>query len=189
MYTEQEMKDFFQNIIDQVSTLSTQASRVDGLEQRVRELTQRLDELSTTNYNLQHEVAEVNRRLVSTEDQLNSTRRDYENEMAVTRNLRDVITGRDSKVQEVETNLETERQAHRVTLSERDDARHHAVELDEQVTSFRTNYHQANERANEWERKAHEFERQAADYKQQLDKIQSLLNPLRVVSGDVQSVG
>ena len=189
MYSETEMKEFFQNIIDQVATLSSQAARVDGLEQRINELSQRVNELTTTNYNLQQQVAEVNGKLVRTEDQLNATRRDYENEMAVTHNLRDVLVSRDNKVMEVEQNLSTERDAHKITLSERDDARHHAVELDEQVSSFRNKLQDAEASLSEWRDRAYKAEAQVTDYKQQLDKINSLLNPLRVVSGDVASNG
>lgn len=187
MYSETEMKEFFQNIIDQVATLSSQAAKVDGLEQRILNMSDRLRDLEETNRNLQQQVHEVNSKLVHTEDQLNATRRDYESEMAVTRNLRDVITGRDSKVQEVESNLETERDAHKITLSERDDARRAAGEFEQKVHSFRDELDRTQVDLQEWRDRAYKAEAQVTDYKQQLDKINSLLNPLRVVSQDVAS--
>ena len=188
MYTESDMKVFFQNIIDQVSTLSTQAARVEGLEQRINELSESIQRLRDDNRSLEASLAQAHDKVNALGRDLEQTTQELSNERAVTQNLREVLVSRDSKVQELEHNNQVERDAHKVTLSERDDARRRGEELDREVQSFREKLEHTEADLQGWRDRAYKAEAEAADYKQQLDKINSLLNP-HVPSRDFQVVG
>jgi chromosome segregation ATPase len=189
MYSEQEMKDFFQNVVDQVATLSTQASKVDGLEQRIIVMSERLHNLEQANAQLQHDLVQSNNVIRETQTRLEASQRDFDNERAVTASLRDVITGRDNKVQELEQHNQVERDAHKVTLSERDDARRRGEELETQVNSFRVSLEDTIKERDEWKEKCLRAEAEVTDLKQKLDRVSAILSPLRAISGDVQAVG
>lgn len=185
--TETQVKEYLQQAIDYVAQVSTQASRVEGLEQRVNELTQRLNDLQTQNYDLQNQVTSANNSNQVMQQELDSVRQSLDNERAVTQSLRDTIVGRDTKVAEVEHNLSTERDAHRLTVSERDDARRRGDELDQQVSSFRTQLENTSRERDEWRQNCITAQAEVTDLKQKLDRVQSILSPLRAISGDGQS--
>jgi chromosome segregation ATPase len=189
MYSEQQMKEFFQNIVDQVATLSTQAEKVQGLEQRILNMSDRLRELEEQNRQTVQELHDTQSALSRVQRDLEVTQQDLHSERAVIASLRETIVQRDAGVQNLEQGLRSEQDAHKITTSERDDARRRGEELTEQVNSFRTQLEHAKEVSQGWQERAYKAEAEAAEYKQQLDKINSLINPLRVVSGDVQASG
>jgi len=189
MYSEQDMREFFQNVIDQVATLSTQANKVQGLEQRIIELSQRFDELQRTNVELQNQVQAANNTISVLNNELDGVKRDFDNERAVTTSLRDTLVQRDEKVVQSEQMFRSEQDAHKITTSERDDARRHATELGEQANSFRNELEDVRRERTEWKDKYVQKEAEVNDLKQKLDRVNSILNPLRAISGDVQAVG
>jgi archaellum component FlaC len=140
MYSENDMKEFFQNVIDQVATLSTQASKVEGLEQRVQDMYNRLNELEQTNRELQEKLAQANATLDRVHNELDGTRREFDNERAVTQSLRETIVQGDQRVVSVEQSFRQEQEAHRITISERDDARQKASEQEDSLARAYTQY-------------------------------------------------
>lgn len=186
MPTEHEMREFFQSVVDQVATLSTQAARVEGLEQRINELNQRMNELVEQNGQLQRDLSQANDTIRTVQGQYEAVQQSLDNEKAVTANLRDVLVQRDTKVQELDGNLSAERDAHRITLSERDDARKHGEELTLQVESFRNELQTVRQDRDTWQHRAMELEAEVHDLKQRLDRVNSILNPPRPVSQDAQ---
>jgi len=189
MYSEQDMKEFFQNVVDQVATLSTQASKVQGLEQRIIELSQRFDELQQRNRDLESELVNTRSQVSQLEVQVSSTNQSLENERAVTASLRETIVQRDAGVHMLEQSFRSEQDAHKITTSERDDARRHATELGEQANSFRNELEDTRRERTEWKDKYVQSQAEVNDLKQKLDRVNSILNPLRAISGDVQAVG
>lgn len=189
MYSEHDMKEFFQNVIDQVATLSTQASKVEGLEQRVQELFNRLNELETENRRLNHELNQTKESLGRAIDEADNTRRDFDNERAVTQSLRETIVQGDQRVVTVEQSFRQEQESHKITTSERDDARRKANELEEHVSHVYNELAEVKNDRDTWRNLAVEHEKEVNDLKQKLDRVNSILNPLRVLSGDVQATG
>ena len=189
MYSENDMKEFFQNIVDQVATLSTQAARVSGLEQRITELSDRLNNLEQVNRQLQSDLGEARELVQKLVHEKAVTTGHLENEKAVTQALRETITQRDAGVVALETSFRQEQEAHRITTSERDDARQRNQELEQSLASSKQSYDDVFHDRDNWRQKFWDMEKEAAQVKQQLDKINSVLNPLRVVSGDVQAIG
>jgi chromosome segregation ATPase len=185
MYSEQEMKEFFQNIVDQVATLSTQANKVEGLEMRIATMVDRLNQLEEDNRGLQRGLQEANAKVNEVQGMLSSTQVSLDNERAVSQSLRETIVQRDAGVQQLESSFRQEQDAHKITTSERDDARTKVNELQEEVERVHSNYNNLSTERDEWRTKAYEAERENSQLKQQLDKINSVLNPLRVVSQDV----
>lgn len=185
MYSEHDMKEFFQNIVDQVATLSTQASKVQGLEQRIIELSQRFDELVETNRQLNVQLNETASKLNETQNMLSTTQSMLEAERAVTQALRETIIQRDAGVVQLEQSFRQEQDAHKITTSERDDARHKVQELEHELETHKTWLVETQVDRDHWRGKTSELESENAKLRQQLEKINSVLNPLRVVSADV----
>jgi chromosome segregation ATPase len=184
---ESEMKEFFQRVIDSVAELSTQAAKVEGLTDQVRELTERVNQFELDNRTLMSQVNEANRKAEEFQAQLNGTQSSLDNERAVTAALRQTIVERDAGVQSLEQSFRNEQDAHKITTSERDDARQRVRELEQSLESSKQSYDDVFHDRDNWRQKFWEAEKEAANVKQQLDKIQSVLNPLRVVSQDVAS--
>jgi chromosome segregation ATPase len=183
--SENEMKEFFQRLIDSVAELSTQASRVEGLSQQVQQLSERLNNLEQENHNLKSQISDANNVVARLEHEMATTHGQLENEKAVTQSLRETIIQRDAGVQSLEQSFRQEQDTHKITTSERDDARTKIVELEGSLNQAYDNVRSLTEDRNTWRNLATDHERELNQVKEQLGKIQSLLNPLRVVSSDV----
>lgn len=177
MFSEAEMKEYFQRIIDQVSTLSTQAARVEGLEARINELAEKVRAVSEENANLLNRLQTAEAKSYDVQQSLDTVQHQLDIERGVSQSLRDTIVGRDTKVAEVETNLGQERDAHRVTLSERDDARRHVTELEGHVNSFRDQLGTTRQERDQWQAKAEDLERQVTDLNRTVERIKAVFNP------------
>jgi chromosome segregation ATPase len=184
---ESEMKEFFQRVIDSVAELSTQANRVEGLVEQVQRLTERLNDLEQRNHDLAAQISDANSTVARMETEIVSTRNQLDNEKAVTQALRQTIVERDSGVQSLEQSFRNEQDAHKLTTGERDDARTKISELERELQDTHNSLNELYVNRDEWRAKALESEGQNVSLKQQLDKINSVLNPLRIISGDVQS--
>jgi len=182
---ESEMREFFQRVIDSVAELSTQANRVEGLTQQVNDLGERLNQLEQTNRELNAHANETASKLNETMNMLATAQSMLESERAVTNALRETIIQRDAGVVQLEQSFRQEQDAHKLTTSERDDARQKIQELEFDVERFRTMWNEATVDRDYWRGKASELESTNAKLQQQLGQIQSVLNPLRIVSGDV----
>jgi len=177
MPTEQEMKEFFQSVIDNVATLSTQANRVEGLERQVNELYERIRGLEADNQSLRQELNQANSRGAEVQDMLQRTQESLDAERNVTQGLRDTLIQRDSKVQATEHERDDERQAHRITTSERDDARQKISELDSQVSNLRESFASVSSERDHFRDEASKLERENVELRQRIDRINSVLNP------------
>ena len=174
---EDTMKQFFQQVVDHVAQLSTQAQRVEGLEQRINELSDRLRQVEDENRNLRHELSQANSRNADVQDMLQRTQESLDSERNVIGGLRDTLIQRDSKVQEVENTLASERDAHRITTSERDDARVKIEELDREVNHFRETTASLSSERDHFREEANRLEKENVELRQRLDRINSVLNP------------
>lgn len=183
--SETEMKEFFQRLIDSVAELSTQASKVEGLSQQVQQLTDRLNTLEHDNYTLKAELNEAKETVVNVQREVDTTRSHLDQEKAVTAALRETITQRDAGVVALENSFRQEQDAHKITTSERDDARQKVYELESTVEGFRSNLNSITEDRNTWRNLATDHERELSQVKAQLESINKLLNPMRLVSSDV----
>lgn len=183
--SETEMREFFQRLIDTVADLSTQASKVEGLERHINELTERLNQLEHNNRELNAQVSETASKLNETQNMLQTTQSMLEAERAVTNSLRETIIQRDAGVVQLENSFRQEQDAHKITVSERDDARRKVQELEFDVERFRTMWNEATEATGQWRDKTNELENENAKLNQQLEKIHSVLNPMRLVSSEV----
>jgi chromosome segregation ATPase len=186
MLSETEMKEFFQRVVDEVAQLSTQASRVEGLEAQLRGLYERVDALEQANANLTRELGEAHSTIVRMETEIVSATSRYEAERNAVSALRETLIQRDTRVQELESNLSTERDAHKITLAERDDARTKVGELEQSLAGVNETLSQVTTSRNDWQSKCSELEKETADLRQRLDRVQAILNPIRAVpSADV----
>jgi len=180
--TETEMREFFQRLIDTVAELSTQANRVEGLVQQVQGLNERLTHFEQTNRELSAHANEVAYKLSEVQDFLSTTQGMLESEKAVTQSLRETIIQRDAGVVQLENAFRQEVDAHKITTSERDDARQKIQELSHELDVTKAHLSDTQVDRDHWRSKTSELESTNAKLQQQLEKIQSVLNPLRVVS-------
>lgn len=183
--TETEMREFFQRLIDTVAELSTQANRVEGLVQQIQGLTERLNQLEHNNHELNAQVNETASKLNEAQNMLNTTQSMLESERAVTNSLRETIVQRDAGVVQLEQAFRQEVDGHKITTSERDDARQKIQELSHELDTHKSWLVDTQVDRDHWRSKTSELESTNAKLQQQLEKIQSVLNPLRVVSSDV----
>jgi chromosome segregation ATPase len=182
---ESEMKEFFQRVIDSVAELSSQAARVEGLVQQVQELTSRVNQFELDNRTLMSQVNEANYKVQETQGQLAATQSHLDQEKAVTQALRDTITQRDAGVVQLEQSFRNEQDFRKIAESERDDARARVAELERDLQGANQYGNDMATDRDQWRSKASELEATNASLKQQIGQIQSVLNPLRIVSGDV----
>ena len=182
MYSEAEMKTFFQGVVDQVATLSTQAAQVEGLRQSVHNLNERVSQLEADNRNLVDQLQNAQATMSAMEQQCQDLQTVLEGERNARQGLQDTIVQRDSAVSELTNNLNTERDAHRITLSERDDARQVIEERNTDLGNVRGALDQVTVERNEWRNKAIDLEGENASLKQRLDRITAILNPPQPVS-------
>jgi chromosome segregation ATPase len=183
--SENDMKEFFQNVIDSVAQLSTQASRVEGLVEQVARLSERLNALEQENHSLRSQIADANNTVERMSSEMAHTHGQLDNERAVTQALRQTIIERDAGVQSLEQSFRNEQDTHKITTSERDDARQKANELENEVQRLKQSYNDLSTDRDTWRSLATDHEREVNQLKRQLEQINSVLNPLRVVSSDV----
>jgi chromosome segregation ATPase len=183
--SENEMREFFQRLIDSVAELSTQASKVDGLEQRLTELSERMTNLEIENRNLSYALQDAQNKVNEVQANLTQTQVSLDNEKAVTQSLRETIIQRDAGVQKLEQDFRLEQDSHKITTSERDDARQKITELEQSLAASKQSYDEVFADRDQWRQKFWDMEKETAEVKQRLGQIQSVLNPLRVVSSDV----
>lgn len=177
MPTEQEMKEFFQSVIDNVATLSTQASRVEGLERQINELCDRVRNLEADNQSLRYELSQANSRNADVQDMLQRTQETLDTERNVIQGLRDTLIQRDTHVQTLQHDCDDEKQAHRITMSERDDARTKIGELETSVSSFREHVASLSSERDHYREESQRLEKENVELRQRLDRINSVLNP------------
>jgi chromosome segregation ATPase len=177
MLQENEMREFFQRVIDNVAELSTQAHRVEGLEQRINELSDRLRAVEEENYNLRTQLNDAVNQQRETSEKLDATRRDYDSEMSVSRGLRETIIERDYRVANLTEELAQERDSHTATQRERDEAKGQVGDLQALVQSLRDQLAASAERENTFQTRAVDAEHRVTELQAKLDRVMRVLNP------------
>src|SRR5215469_4922807 len=186
MITEVEMREFFDRVVQQVNQLTGTAQQVEGLQTQVNDLHQRISNLEADNAELRRQLTEAQYQVANWQrnsDQANEAARQA-NEQIV--GLRDTIVQRDSTVVELNGQIKSETDAHRITRADLDDARR-------AISEWETKYNQANDafisasvERDEWRNRANSLDRDNAELKSKLDGISAMLNPpaFHVVGGD-----
>jgi chromosome segregation ATPase len=186
MVSEAEMKEFFQRVIDQMAEYSTQASQVEGLRQHVQNLLERVNTLEADNTQLRDQLGEYADKINRAEQQAESFRSQLEGERNAVQALRETIYQRDQYVQELTTRHQQEVDAHKITASERDDARQKIAELEQAKSELYSSFTAVEADRNSWRDKAIDLEARVADLNTKLERVNSILNPLRAIpSADV----
>lgn len=174
---EVTMKEFFQAAIDKFAELSTQANKVDYLEQRIRAMEDRIGGLETENANLRADLDGTTHHAQELQSQLNATQNSLEAERAVSHGLRETIVSRDSRVQELASYLDDTRHTAETATQERDDARSEVNDLKAYVDNLKDQVRNATEGRDHWHQVADGLERTVAELQARLDRINSVLNP------------
>jgi chromosome segregation ATPase len=179
--TEQNMREYFERIISHVVGLSEQARKVEDLTQRVNDMASRITGLENENYNLKSDLQSQIERANQVQAQNDATQLELQNAREHGHALAETIVMRDSRVSELE-------QARQHAVDEASDLRHELSvagnrigDLEALVSDLRSQLDAVTEDRNNWQHAAHENERLAQDLRVQLDRIQSILNPVRPV--------
>jgi chromosome segregation ATPase len=172
--SEATMREFFQSVVDKVAELSTQANRVDELQQMVNQLSARVQEVEAKNYDLQRQLNENQAKTYELQNALDTTKEALDHERSISGGLRETIVTRDSRVTELADNLSREQVAHAVTIRERDEARAEVSDLQRYVADLKSQVAAATERADHWFAVANEHERTAKELQTKLSRIQSM---------------
>jgi chromosome segregation ATPase len=174
--SEATMKEFFQSVVDKVAELSTQASKVEMLEQRINALNERVSGLEQENTQLRSDLNNATGTVHELNRQLSEVHARFDDERAVTAGLRETIVSRDSRVTELADNLSQEQIAHATTLRERDEAKAEVNDLQRYVADLKSQVTAATERADHWFQVANEHERTAKELQTKLSRIQSMFD-------------
>ena len=180
------MKEFFQRVVDEVATLSTQAAQVEGLRQQVSELTTRVNQVEQANAELRTQLDEARNINNAWQTKFHDVERDFDNERAVTVALRETAVQRDAKVSELVGELRSETDAHRITKANLEDSRRATGEQEARANDYQERLNNTVTLLEEWRAKANDYEKRNGELQAKLDKITSFINPasIHVVSGD-----
>jgi len=183
---EVTMKEFFQSVVDKVAELSTQAGKVEALEQRVNDLYNRITELQEQNNGLRADLNGATQTINDLNGKLEASESALSHERSVSQGLREAITSRDSSVVELQRQLDDTSHQHSTAVNERDAARNEVGDLKAMVESVRESLSRTTEDRDRWQSEAHRLQDTVNDLQTRLDRITSILSPPRSV--DVASV-
>ena len=179
------MKDFFQRVVDEVATLYRQAAQVEGLQARVNDLVNRVDQLEQANIELRRQLDESHAVSARLENELSDVRQSRDNQTAVAQGLRETIVQRDSRVSELEGTVRSETDAHRITKADLEDSRRATQEQEARGNDYQQRLNDTVQLLEEWRARANDAEKRNGELQTKLDSIQRFLNPIHVVpSGD-----
>lgn len=183
--TGDNMREYFQQVVDHVAKLSTQASLVEGLQEQVNRLNDRLNNLELENTQLRHELDQANGHIHSVQNELDNTTRSLDNERAVSQSLRDTIVQRDAGVVSLEQDLRAERDTISQVTRERDEARSENSDLHSLVQELRNKLADTTSDRDAKAAQLYEAEGQIRDLTTRLDRVNSILNPPQPVTANV----
>jgi chromosome segregation ATPase len=172
---EANMKEFFQSVVDRVATLSTQAAKVEQLEQRVNDLYNRISQLESENTELRRVLNAAQSSLQETQSTLMQTQSSLDAERNTSQALRDTIVSRDSRVSELVKVVDDTNQALHNTTHERDVANNELNDVRAYNDSLKDQLNTARETADHWQRTAGDFERKVQELEQRLAKIRGVI--------------
>ena len=172
-----EMRDFFNRVVDHVNQLTGTAERVSGLEADVRALSERVHTLEQENYSLRQELSEARR----VTEQLRSEV-DTHSDAARTANenvraLQDTIVLRDTSVHNLTDEVASERESHRITRADLEDARRAVQEWEASYNTKVEALSTVTRDRDEWHQKAMDYLRERDDVAEKFKRISSILNP------------
>jgi chromosome segregation ATPase len=179
--TEQNMREYFERIVSHVVGLSEQAKKVDDLTQKVNDLSARIYDVEQENFSLKNDLNAQIERANQVQAQNDATQLELQNAREHSHALAETIILRDSRVSELE-------QSRQSAVNEADTFKH-ALEVannrtsdqDALINDLRHELQAVIEDRDNWQHTANENARQAAELKVSLDRIQSILNPVRPV--------
>lgn len=183
------MRQWFQQVVDTVADLSTQAAQVQGLREQVDSLAQRVRELEQNNYSLQQSLYDANGRIAQLEHEVNTHQAAATAANEQVNALKETIVQADYRVADLNTQVSNERDSHRITQSNLEDSRRATQEWEQRYNSTSEALTMATGERDEWRNRATDWERRASELQSKLDRLQSILNPPHAVSGDFQAVG
>jgi chromosome segregation ATPase len=181
-FTGGNMQEYLQKVVDYVAQLSTQASLVQGLQEQVSRMNERLNNLEQENAQLRRDLDQANGQINHVQSDLDNTTRNLDNERAVSQSLRDTIVQRDAGVVSLEQDLRSERDAHTVTTRERDEAKAENEDLRMLVEQLRHKLGEATQERDNLNKDMSEANREISDLRTRLDRVNSILNPPQPVT-------
>jgi chromosome segregation ATPase len=174
MLTEVEMREFFDRVVSQVNQLTGTAAQVEGLQSQVNELRTRISQLEADNAQLRGELNEAHTRTSELESNLGVTQSQLDSERAVTQGLRDTIVQRDSIVVELNGQVKSETDAHRITRADLDDARRAVQEWESNYNTTKDQLSSVTAQRDEWHARADSLQAENHELKSKLDKISAM---------------
>jgi len=174
MLTEVEMREFFAKVVDTVNDLSSQAGLVSGLQQQVNDLRERISNLEADNAALRQQLSDAQYQVANWQrnsDTANEAARQA-NEQIV--GLRDTIVQRDSTVVELNGQIKSETDAHRITRADLDDARRAVQEWESKYNEVSDRLSITSTERDTWHTRADDLARENAELKGKLDKIEAM---------------
>jgi chromosome segregation ATPase len=182
---EVTMKEFFQGVVDKVAELSTQAGKVEALEQRVNDLYSRITDLEQQNAGLRADLNGATNTIQELNGKLEASETALSHERSVSQGLREAITSRDSSVVELQRQLDDTNRSLHGAVNERDAARNEVSDLKAMVESVRESLNKTTEDRDHWQNEARRLQDIVNDLEVKLSRINSILSPPHPVVASV----
>jgi chromosome segregation ATPase len=179
--TEQNMREYFERIVSHVVGLSEQARKVEDLSRMVNDMSNRITILEGENWSLKNDLNSQIERANQVQAQNDATQLELQNAREHSHALAETIILRDSRVSELEQARQSAVDEAIIYKHELEIANNRNSDQEALISDLQAQLVDMTDDRNNWQHVANENERLAQDLRVQLDRIQSILNPVRPV--------
>jgi chromosome segregation ATPase len=177
MLQENEMREFFNRIIGDFTGLTEAANKVEGLSQRVQELSDRISALENENVSLKGEVKEAWEYARTVEDRADSLQSSLNDSQASAKALQETIVASDSRVAELTRSLDSSLNSQQTVERDRDEARNSVKDYEVLTADLRNQLAETEADRNTWKDVAQRHEATIKSLNETVSRVQSILNP------------
>jgi chromosome segregation ATPase len=185
--TEQNMREYFERLINHVVGLTSTAQKVDELTQRVNDMQNRIYGLEVENDNLKRDLESQIETVNQVRAQHDAVELELHNSREHTHALAETIVMRDKRVAELDQARQSAEDHAREAELELQVAENRISDQDALIADLRSQLDTMTVGRDEWARQAHNASEEAAKVRANLERIQAILNPPRPVADWMES--
>jgi chromosome segregation ATPase len=179
--TEQNMREYFERLINHVVGLTSTAQKVDELTQRVNDMQNRIYGLEVENDNLKRDLESQIETVNQVRAQHDAVELELHNSREHTHALAETIVMRDKRVAELDQARQTAEDRADQWGKDLNVALNRNADQEALIADLRSQLDTMTVGRDEWARQAHNASEEAAKVRANLERIQAILNPPRPV--------
>jgi chromosome segregation ATPase len=183
--TEQNMREYFERLINHVVGLTSTAQKVDELTQRVNDMQNRIYGLEVENDNLKQDLQTQIETVNQVRAQHDAVELELHNSREHTHALAETIVMRDKRVAELDQTRQDAEDHFHEAEQELLIAQNRISDQEALINDLRLQLQTVTEDRDAWKKQAYDFEEEVIRVKTNLERIQAILNPPRPVESHV----